>query len=69
MKHALNTTANTPRHDDIYETLIDAHDGLSVEESAKLNAKLILLLINHIGDVEIVHEAIEKAGVNPIKGK
>jgi len=59
----LNTAPNMPQHDDIYEALIKAHDGLSVEESAKVNAKLILLLINHIGNYDILVEAIEKASI------
>ncbi|MBL4852891.1 DUF2783 domain-containing protein [bacterium AH-315-J19] len=50
-----------PRHDDVYEALIKAHDGLSIADSAKLNANLILLLVNHIGSYDIVTEAIEKA--------
>ena len=36
-----------------------AHDGLSQEESADLNARLVLLLANLIGDIAIVNEAIE----------
>ena len=57
----LNTAPNMPRHDDVYEALIKAHDGLSIADSAKLNANLILLLVNHIGSYDIVTEAIEKA--------
>jgi len=57
----LNLMANLPEPDQVYEVLINAHDGLTQSESAKLNAKLILLLINHIGDSKIIIEAIEKA--------
>lgn len=56
-------TAN-PNFDDVdgvYQKLIDAHAGLSDAESMSLNARLILLLINHIGDREAVEEAIEIA--------
>lgn len=47
----LNTQPNLPRPDDFYEALIDAHRGLSDEQSAMLNAQLILLLANHIGEM------------------
>jgi Protein of unknown function (DUF2783) len=42
------------RHDDIYERLVKMHDGLSEDESRKLNAKLILTLINQVGDADTV---------------
>lgn len=48
--------------DGIYERLIALHHGRSEAESLRLNARLILLLINHIGDTEIVLEAIARAG-------
>jgi hypothetical protein len=44
--------------DDVYAALIEAHEGLSAEESARLNARLILILINHIGDPEVISEAL-----------
>lgn len=44
--------------DDFYETLIDSHRDLSDEQSALLNAKLILLLANHIGDITVLREAM-----------
>ena len=47
--------------DEFYEHLIDAHHGLSDEESEALNARLILLLANHIGDLKVLREALEKA--------
>ncbi len=47
--------------DDFYEMLIAAHRDLSDERSALLNAKLILLLANHIGDLAILREAIDLA--------
>src|SRR5205814_1740155 len=46
----LNTESNLPAPDDFYERLIATHRGLSDEESALVNAKLVLLLANHIGD-------------------
>jgi hypothetical protein len=47
--------------DDFYQMLIDAHRGLSAEDSARLNARLILLLANHVGDLTVIREAIELA--------
>lgn len=47
--------------DDFYEALIDTHLGLSDEQSAMVNAKLILLLSNHIGDIAVLREAMKLA--------
>ncbi|MBE0587216.1 MAG: DUF2783 domain-containing protein [Hydrogenophaga sp.] len=47
--------------DDFYELLIDAHRELSDEQSAMLNAKLILLLSNHIGEISLLREALSLA--------
>ena len=47
--------------DDFYEALLDAHQGLSDAESAALNARLILVLANLIGDVSVLQEALEAA--------
>ncbi|HWQ37683.1 MAG TPA: DUF2783 domain-containing protein [Burkholderiales bacterium] len=57
----LNTAPNMPVPDDFYEALIEAHRGLSDEQSAALNARLILLLANHIGDLEALREALHLA--------
>lgn len=38
--------------DDFYAALMAAHEGLSLEESARLNARLVLLLANEVGDLE-----------------
>lgn len=54
--------------DDIYEALIAAHNGLTKEQSDALNARLILILINHIGDEAIIREAMTLAQtLNAIK--
>lgn len=58
---ALNTEPNIARPDDFYQALIDAHAGLSERESAALNARLILLLANQVGDVETLKAAIAAA--------
>ena len=47
--------------DDFYEALIDTHRHLTDEQSALVNAKLILLLSNHIGDIHILREAMALA--------
>lgn len=51
----------TPHQDDFYNTLIAAHDGLSEEESHALNARLILLMANRIGDVGVLSDLIATA--------
>ena len=45
--------------DGFYAKLIELHEGLSQEQSNKINAKLILMLANHIGDEEVLNEALE----------
>jgi len=44
--------------DDFYEMLIGAHRDLSEEQSELLNARLILILANHIGDLGTLREAL-----------
>lgn len=58
---ALNTEPNIARPDDFYQALIDAHAGLDGRESAALNARLILLLANQVGDLETLKAAIAAA--------
>ncbi len=47
--------------DDFYEALIDTHRDLSDEQSAMVNAKLVLLLANHVGDIGVLREAMHIA--------
>ena len=47
--------------DDFYEALIQTHQDLSDEQSTLVNAKLVLLLSNHIGDLSVLREAIALA--------
>jgi len=63
----LNLEPNLERPDDFYEALIEAHRGLAPEQSAMLNAKLILLLANQIGDLATLRAAMAKAreGIEP----
>ena len=53
--------------DPFYEALISLHDGLDAEESRLADAKLVLLLANHIGDADVLAEAIALArkGIRP----
>jgi hypothetical protein len=57
----LNLTPNIIRPDDLYEKLIDAHRGLDDAQSMKLNAKLVLILANQIGDTAILDQAVTLA--------
>ena len=47
--------------DDIYAALIDAHEGLSEDQSAALDARLVLLLLNEVGDRSRIEELIAHA--------
>jgi hypothetical protein len=49
------------RGDEFYERLIATHHGLSDAESRALNARLIVLLANHIGDLDVIGEACAAA--------
>ncbi|AUC54921.1 DUF2783 domain-containing protein [Sagittula sp. P11] len=57
----LNTSPNIEAPDEFYAELIQIHEGLSDEESAALNARLILLLANHVGDRAVLREALQAA--------
>ena len=61
MDGALRRTLNLTRPDDIYNAIVDAHKGLSDEECRTFDARLILLLVNHIGDEEVIREALKAA--------
>ena len=58
---ALNRNPNLADPDAFYTALIDAHAGLTEAESQALNARLVLLLANHIGNPAVLREAIETA--------
>ncbi len=57
----LVTDSRFPDPDTAYRALIDAHRGLSEEESAQLNTRLALILANHIGDQQVLEQAIALA--------
>ena len=58
---SLVTTPNLADRDGTYAALIEAHKGLSEAESTALNARLILILMNHIGDEAVLEEALALA--------
>lgn len=57
----LNTKPNIDRPDDFYAELLALHEGKQKAESDSINAKLVLLLANHIGDRDVLTEAFEIA--------
>lgn len=57
----LITEPNLCAPDDFYEALIEAHRGLSAADSHALNARLVLLLANHIGDLDVLRQALQAA--------
>ncbi|MGE0310956.1 MAG: DUF2783 domain-containing protein [Lautropia sp.] len=52
---------NLSAPDDFYEQLIDMHRDLSAAQSQTVNASLILLLANHIGDASVLADAMRRA--------
>ena len=57
----LITTPNLESPDDFYEALIAAHDGLDDAQSRALDARLVLLLANHVGALDVLREALAAA--------
>ena len=57
----LNLEPNIARPDEFYDALIAIHRDLTVEQSAKVNAKLVLLLSNHVGDMDVLQQALAAA--------
>ncbi|WP_236698377.1 DUF2783 domain-containing protein [Xylophilus sp. Leaf220] len=65
--HNLVTTPHLDAPDDFYQALIDAHQPLSTDESHAFNARLVLLLSNHIGALPVLREALAAArGAAPV---
>jgi len=58
---ALSTRSNFATPDDAFGAIVDAHRGLSEQQSADVNAALVLILANHIGDIGVLREAITLA--------
>lgn len=61
----MKTTPNFQDADTFYEQLLDAHAGLDREQSELLNARLILLLANQIGDARVLRDCVEAAREMP----
>ena len=61
----LNTAPIMANPDDFYEALIDMHRDLDEAQSQAVNARLILLLANHIGDMQVLREAMIHARTEP----
>jgi len=61
MMSALRIEPNMASPDDFYEALIAMHHGLSEAESQLVNARLILLLANHVGDLDVLRAAMAQA--------
>jgi uncharacterized protein DUF2783 len=57
----LSTSSNFVRPDDAFRAVVEAHRGLSDEQSAELDVALVLILANHIGDIGVLREAIALA--------
>lgn len=60
----LVTEPNLPDRDAAYAALIAAHNGLTDAESAAFNARLILILMNHVGDADVLAEALALAAID-----
>lgn len=58
---SLTLTPNIDNADDFYADLLATHEGLSKADSDALNARLILILANHIGDRAVLTEALDAA--------
>jgi hypothetical protein len=55
------TDPNIPDPDSLYAALVAAHDGLTDTESAALNARLVFLLANQVGDQQVLLDCVASA--------
>ncbi|TAJ41917.1 MAG: DUF2783 domain-containing protein [Reyranella sp.] len=58
---ALRRTLNLARPDEVYNAIVDAHRNLDDEQCRAFDAGLILLLVNHVGDADVIREALAAA--------
>jgi hypothetical protein len=58
---ALRRALNLAHPDDVYNAIVDAHKDLNDEQCRAFDARLILLLVNHIGDEAVINEALKSA--------
>jgi hypothetical protein len=61
MPSIMKTTLHFQDADAFYEQLLDAHAGLAREQSELLNARLILILANQVGDSNVLRECLQAA--------
>ncbi|MFS2005467.1 DUF2783 domain-containing protein [Duganella sp. CT11-25] len=64
MNAPLNLGQNLDDYDDFYDMLSDSHQDLDEAQSKMLNAQLVLLLSNHIGDLAVLRQAFALARVD-----
>ncbi len=65
----METESNIADPDGFYEMLLNAHAGLNEEESIELDSRLILLLANQIGDLEVLSACIKAARDNVLRSR
>jgi hypothetical protein len=58
---ALSTSSNFAKPDDAFRAIVEAHRGLGDQQSADFDTALVLILANHIGDLDVLSEAIALA--------
>lgn len=63
MKTQLNLQQNLDDYEDFYDMLSDSHHDLNEAQSKMLDAQLVLLLANHIGDLNVLRQAFARARV------
>jgi hypothetical protein len=57
----MKTALNLQDADAFYEQLLDAHEGLTAEQSRLLDARLVLLLANQVGDARVLADCVQAA--------
>ena len=65
----LSTSSNFARPDDAFRAIVEAHRGLGDAESADRDAALVLVLATHIGDLDVLREAIALAKRRVLEGQ
>lgn len=65
MTSQMKSTLHLQDADTFYEQLLDAHAALTREQSELLNARLILLLANQVGDAKVLQQCLQAAGEAP----
>jgi len=68
MTGTLVTAPNLQDADQFYAAFVSAHAGLSAEASELLNARLILILANHVGERSVLEQALELARASLVPG-